>query len=112
MPMHTKTPEEQYKSAPKMPSDRPATKLECWELCVHLYGGVMDEAKIKEVAQGKWAWSYIYAVNFEQWRKQPDWVEGQKIIPSAVPDGPFPPEKANFVNVNKFWAIAQAELGE
>lgn len=110
MPVHTKRPEEQYLTQPKMPRDRPATKQEIWEWTVHMYGGVFELPKLQKLAQDAWAWSYVRAVNKEGWKKQPDWLPGDPIVAEAVPPGPFPPEASGFVHVNKLWAIAQAAL--
>ena len=110
MKLHTRAPEEQYVTQPKMPGDRPATKEEVWTWVAHLYGGTFDVAKLKQLAQDKWAWSYVYFVNFDGWRKQPDWLPGDPVVADAVPPGPIPPDKANFVEVNRLWAIAQSQL--
>lgn len=108
--LHSKTPEEQYRTAPRMPSGRPPTKAEVWEWTVHMYGGTFPEEKLKVMAQDTWAWSYIWQVNRKGWNKQPDWLPGDPVIAAAVPAGPFTPERSHFVHVNKLWAIAQAEL--
>lgn len=108
--LHGKKPEEQYKTQPKMPVDRPSTKQEMWEWVVHMYGGVFEEQKLREIAQGQWAWSYVRAVNFDDWRKHPDWLPGDPVIADAVPVGPIRPEHSGFSHVNKLWAIAQAAL--
>jgi hypothetical protein len=110
MPLHEKRPEEQYKSQPKMPTDRPPTKQEVWDWVVHMYGGIFEEAKLRQMAQDKWAWAFVWEVNFRGWKKHPDWVPGDPIIADAVAPGPFPPEAQSFLQVNKLWAIAQAEL--
>jgi len=110
MPLHTKRPEEQHTTQPRMPRDRPATKQEVWDWVIHMYGGIFETPKLKQLSQDQWAWSYIYAVNFDGWKKHPDWLPGDPVIADAVPPGPFTPDKANFVTVNKFWAIAQAEM--
>lgn len=108
--IHSKPPEEQYATAPKMPTERPCTKQEMWDWVVHMYGGVFETPKLKELAQGQWAWSYVRAVNFEGWRKQPDWLPGDPVIAEAVPAGPLFPDQSNFSTVNKLWAIAQEAL--
>lgn len=110
MPLHGKTPEEQYTTAPRMPSDRPCTKQEMWDWVVHMYGGVFEKPKLMELAQSQWAWSYVRAVNFDGWRKHPDWVPGDPVIADAVPTGPFTPDRSSFPNVNQLWEIAQAAL--
>lgn len=110
MPPHGKKPEEQFTTQPQMPGDRPATKEEVWGWVVHMYGGIFEMPKLKQLAQEKWAWSYVYFVNFDGWTKHPDWLPGDPVVTEAVPTAPFPPDRANFVEVNKLWAIAQAEL--
>lgn len=108
--IHTRPPEEQYLTAPKMPTDRPCTKQEMWDWVVHMYGGIFGTPKLKELAQGQWAWSFVRFVNQKGWRKQPDWVPGDPVIADAVPAGPITPDQANFATVNKLWAIAQEAL--
>jgi len=110
MPLHGKKPEEQFKTQPRMPGDRPATKEEVWSWVVHMYGGTFEVPKLKQMAQDKWAWSYVYFVNFDGWKKQPDWLPGDPVIAEAVPPGPFTPDAQSFVHVNRLWAIAQAAL--
>lgn len=110
MPPHGKKPEEQFKTQPKMPSGRPPTKDEVWAWVVHMYGGIFETPKLRELAQKKWAWAYVWEVNFAGWRKHPDWVPGDPVVADAVPVGPLAPEQATFVYVNKLWAIAQAAL--
>lgn len=104
--LHKNTPEEQWKTQPKMPSDRPPTKEEVWAWVSHMYGGIFEVPKLKELAREKWAWSYIYAVNFEGWRKHPDWVPGDSVVADATPVGPISPGDAYFPTVEALWAIA------
>jgi len=111
MPLHDKQPEEQYTTAPKMATDRPCTKQETWDWVVHMYGGVFDVPKLKELAQTQWAWNFVGLVNRKGWRKHPDWLPGDPVIADAVPTGPFPPEASSFVHVNRLWEIAQAAQG-
>lgn len=110
MPLHGKTPEEQYKTQPKMPVGRPATKQEVWDWVVHMYGGIFSAEKLKEMAGRKWAWDYVWEVNFNGWRKQPDWLPGDPVVADATPVGPLSPEQSSYPYVNKLWAIAQAAL--
>ena len=98
--------EDRWQTQPKMPSDRPPTKLEVWAWVVHMYGPLFEEQKLRDLARDKWAWSYIYAVNFNGWRKHPDWVPGESVVADATPVGPIEVKDAYFPTVEALWAIA------
>lgn len=97
-------------SAPKLPPGRPPTRREVWAryhfiffdrkghkattgckpTCLH-----DDAGELERYCRGAWAWHYISLFIFKGWDKQPDWVEGDPVIPAAVPsrsltDLPFP----------------------
>lgn len=97
-------PDERIETAPTLPKERPATKREVWERyhaiffdrkghrrtpictdrCNHRNPG-----ELETFCREAWAWYYVSAFNFHEWRKQPEWVEGDPVIPEAVPDEPF-----------------------
>jgi hypothetical protein len=96
-------------SAPSFPTDRPPTRREVWAryhyiffdrkghkvtpsckpTCLHT-----DEGELEGYCRGAWAWDYVSRFLFRGWDKQPDWVEGDPVIPAAVPSRdphPFTP---------------------
>lgn len=90
-PLSKFIPDDIVMSAPQLPTHRPATKGEVWEHYKHIYGQSKKMTELVDFARGAWAWDYVQWVNFAGWRKQPDWMEGDEIIPDACPTGPFEP---------------------
>lgn len=89
-------PDDRYATAPEMPQGRPPTRAEVLAYCQHYYAGLKTDDEIVAMARDKWAWNYIYAVNFRQWDKQPDWVEGDPVVKAGVPTGPFEAGKRQY----------------
>ena len=97
-------PDERVDNAPPIPTDRPPTRAEVWARYHHLYFDLKGHKptplctdKCQSLPVGEleadcladWVWGYVYFYNFEGWRKQPDWVEGDPVIEAAVPTEPF-----------------------
>jgi hypothetical protein len=79
-----------HENAPPMPFDRPPTRAEVWAHVQHYYsGGDKTEAQLQAMARDRWAGNYVYWVNFNGWKKQPDWTEGDPVIEAGVPTKPF-----------------------
>jgi len=78
-------PDDRWKSAPDIPTDRPPTRAEVWAYVYHLYHDLKSENELKALAAGMWAGNYVYWVNFNAWAKQPDWTPGDPIVAAGVP---------------------------
>lgn len=96
-------PDERIQSAPAFPLDRPPTRAEVWAHYHHIYfdfkghrpntlctdACIRTEGNELEVeAAEAWAWWYITRLR-NGWNKQPDWKEGDPVIPAAVPNNPY-----------------------
>ena len=77
----------------KLPSNRPCTRKEAWDYESFIWAGHRDHEEIVVRARERWLWSYVSWFNFKGWRKQPDWAEGEPVIPGAVPTQPFYPDQ-------------------
>lgn len=93
-------PDNRVEQAPPLPTDRPATRAEVWE---HFHFQFFDiknhkatpsctnacrteqQGELEAFCRDAWAWYYIHKVVFRGWDKQPDWKEGDPVIPEAVP---------------------------
>lgn len=73
-------------TAPPIPTNRPPTRAEVWAHVQHFYGNLKTTAELEKMARDRWAGNYIYAVNFNGWRKQPDWTEGDPVIDVGLPE--------------------------
>ena len=78
-------PDDRWQSAPPIPLDRPPTRAEVWAYVEHLYHDLKTEDERKAFAAQMWAGNYAWWVNWNGWNKQPDWTEGDPVIPAAVP---------------------------
>lgn len=94
-------------TAPLLPTHRPPTKSEVWARYSHIYEGVKSPDELKRFCLEAWAWFYVEAVNFRQWRKHPDWVDGDDVIEDAVPAGPFVAGRRHEPEVESLWNIAK-----
>jgi hypothetical protein len=102
-------------SAPSLPTDRPPTRAEVWAHYHHIYfdfkghrpNGICtptclrtDGNELEVEAAEMWAWRYVVALR-NGWDKQPDWKEGDEVIPAGVPNNPY----ETFTVANSFkWA--------
>ena len=93
-------------SAPPLPKGRPPTKKEVWDHYVHTYKDRKPFEELKTFCREAWAWMYLEYVNFHDWRKQPDWVEGDEIVDAAVPNSPFEASSSYVHEVERLWLIA------
>lgn len=82
-------PDSRLMTAPRPPLDRPPTRQEVWDTNWHVYQGIKERDEIAAMSKAEWVATYVYWFNLKDWRKQPDWVEGDPVIPEAVPDGPL-----------------------
>lgn len=102
--MRTFVPDNRIAAAAPYPEGRPPTRAEVWErqhtiyfdrkahgrttactdACNNRFAGEL-EGFCKEA----WVWHYVTAFNFDGWRCQPDWKEGDPLCPEAVPDEQF-----------------------
>jgi hypothetical protein len=88
----------------RLPTDRPPTRAEVWNYYHGIYFDLKGhkpstictprcntepEGELERFCQDEWVWGYVYWFNFKDWRKQPEWLPGQDVIPSAVPDRMF-----------------------
>ena len=99
-------PDSRRESAPPLPTTRPATRAETWAHYHHVWFDRKGHAKqalctdeclherageLETYCRDAWAWSYIQRFLSGGWDKHPDWVEGEPVIPEAVPPiEPFP----------------------
>jgi hypothetical protein len=94
---------ERLPKVPALPTERPPTRREVWE---HYHGIYFDfkghsrsplctprclhneTRELESYCRDAWAWGYIqrFVSGMKGWDKQPDWVEGDPVIPAAVPD--------------------------
>lgn len=79
---------EHYAEAPKYPKDRPPTRREVWERQYFIYKDLKPYEVIVSRARTEFVtiWVNWY---LRGWRKQPDWTDGDAVVPSAIPKGPF-----------------------
>lgn len=94
-------------TAPLLPTHRPATKQEVWARYSHIYGEVKTPEELRRFCLEAWTWFYVERVNFSQWDKHPDWVDGEPVIREAVPTGPFEAGRRHEPEVERLWTIAQ-----
>jgi hypothetical protein len=67
-----------------LPDHRPPTKAECWEHWKEYFGPDKDFDWLVGFARSWWTRSYVVAVCLTGWTKQPNWSEGDPVIPEAV----------------------------
>jgi hypothetical protein len=108
----TRPTEERVLAAPKLPSDRPCTKLEAWAHESFIWEGIKTHEEIVVRARERWIWSYVHWFNFKAWRKQPDWTEGDPVLTHAVPSEPFYPNKQGSWGDTVYAALEQAREAE
>lgn len=102
--MKNPVPDNRFAAAPPLPERRPPTRAEVWERFHSIYFDYKAHAKkplctdrcnnrsageLEGFCKEAWVWYYVSAFNFDGWRRQPDWTEGDTIIPGAVPDAQF-----------------------
>lgn len=83
----------QYESAPPIPTDRPPTRAEVWAHVQHYYEGVKTREEMEGFAKATFIGNYVRWVNLQDWRKPPDWTPGELEPPAACPTGPIYPEQ-------------------
>ena len=92
-------------NAPRLPEGRPPTRMEVWAREHALYydrkrhklrDGCSSVCKMSDEfgelearCREGWVWYYVAAFNFKGWRKQPEWIEGNAVVPEAVPTREF-----------------------
>lgn len=81
--------DERMAKAPKLPTDRPATKKEVWERYHFIYHDIKTPEALASYCRDAWVWFFVEYVNFKQWRKHPDWLDGEDVIEEAVKWEPF-----------------------
>lgn len=84
--------ESDFFGAPELPHDRPPTRREVWEYYSFIFRNHRSTEEIKDYCRNYWVEKYTYWFGIYNWRKQPDWVPGQPVIPEAVPTTLFPDE--------------------
>jgi hypothetical protein len=99
--------DERMMAAPKLPTDRPATKKEVWARYHFIYHDIKSPDDLASYCRDAWVWYFVEAVNFHQWRKQPDWVEGDPVIDEAVKWEPFQVGEWH-AEVERLYQIAQS----
>jgi len=97
-------PDDRVEKAPGLPADRPPTRAEVWSHYHAIYFDLKGHApstictprcnsappgELEAFCRDEWVWAYVYFYNFKNWRKQPEWLPGDPVIASAVPDQPF-----------------------
>ena len=97
-------PDNRVATAPGLPEGRPPTRAEVWEHFHYLYFDLKGHAEtplcdsrclhknegyLEAFCKEAWVWYYVDAYNRKDWRKQPDWTEGDPVIPEAVPERLF-----------------------
>lgn len=93
--------------APPLPEHRPPTKKEVWTRMSFIYHDLKDDSNLKRFCREWWAGMYLGYVNFRGWDKHPDWVDGEPVIPEAVPAKPFESGTNYIREVERLWGIAQ-----
>lgn len=103
-PFKRYVPDERIQKAPELPTDRPATRREVWERNHAIYFDFKSHRRtpictercdhdrpgeLEAFCREAWVWYYVDAYNHRDWRKQPDWTEGDPVIAEAVPDEMF-----------------------
>jgi hypothetical protein len=119
-------PDDRVMAAPRLPANRPPTRREVWERCHDavlrpeapqgpsgLHRAVLERtrraASSKRSARDGWVWYYVSAFNFNGWRKQPDWVEGDPVIEQAVPFRQFEVEQQSKWAETVYSCLARAQ---
>lgn len=97
-------PDNRLTAAPPLPEGRPPTRAEVWARNHAIYFDLKghsrtpsctDSCHIQEwgelegFCKEAWVYYYVDAYNHRDWRKQPDWKEGDPVIPEAVPNRIF-----------------------
>jgi hypothetical protein len=97
-------PDDRLEKAPGLPTDRPPTRAEIWAHYHAIYFDLKGHApstlctprcvtkpekELEKFAGDEWVWAYVYFYNFKGWRKQPEWLPGDPVVASGVPDQPF-----------------------
>lgn len=79
-------PDNCFDGAPGLPHDRPPTRAEVWAHFSHVYrSGVKSGDELRDYCKARYVDGYAYWHGIYQWRKQPDWMPGDPVIPAAVP---------------------------
>lgn len=86
-------PDNRWETAPPIPLDRPPTRAEVWAYVKHMYHDLKTPAELEAHAKATFVGNYVRWVNFNGWRKPPDWKEGQPAPPGRCPTGPIAPEE-------------------
>jgi hypothetical protein len=118
-------PDDRVMAAPRLPANRPPTRREVWDRCHALYFDrkrhkarpdctercLTDErgGELESFCRDGWVWYYVSAFNFNGWRKQPDWVEGDPVIEQAVPFRQFEVEQQSKWAETVYSCLARAQ---
>lgn len=81
-------PDDRYLTAPKLPNDRPPTRVEVWKHYHHYFHDTKTHEKIVIFCRDQWAYYYVRWINTKDWKCQPDWQAGDPIKPEGVPPAP------------------------
>lgn len=101
--IHKYVPDDRFVKAPPLPTHRPITKREAWE---HYHAVYFDfkghrqtsacqpscnhrnPGELEAFCRDAWVWDYVsrFVGAGKGWDKQPDWKDGDPIVPEAVPD--------------------------
>ena len=97
-------PDSRIHGAPPLPKGRPPTRAEVWERNHYIYYDLKGHTKtpicrpeckhqfpgeLEGFCKEAWVYYYVDAFNHRDWRCQPNWKEGDPVIPEAVPDVVF-----------------------
>jgi len=119
-------PDERVMDAPALPTSRPSTRAERWAREHALYFDRKshktmpvcnkdcdhdEPGKLESWCKELWLYDYLYWWYSKNWRKQPDWKEGDKVIPLAVPKsfGPYEDKQTNLKIIYRHLEIAKRE---
>lgn len=92
-------PDDRWKTAPPLPTDRPPTRREVWAHFHHRFFDLKEHQEsplcdprcelgpnqeLEAFCRDTWVWAYVQRFIHGTWDKQPDWSEGDPVIPEAV----------------------------